>query len=47
MVDVLAKHKEWMTKHFEEMHEQLRSDYANTVKQSDIAIAEKIVRVLK
>lgn len=47
MVDVLAKHKEWMSKHFEELHEHVRSDYANTVKQSDAAVAEKIVRVLK
>jgi hypothetical protein len=45
--DVLSKHKEWMTKHFEELHEFIRSDYANSVKQFDASVSEKITRALK
>ena len=46
MIDVLAKHKEWMTKHFEDLHEFTRTDYVHTVKQFDAVVTEKL-RALK
>jgi len=45
-IDVLAKHKEWMTKHFEDLHEFVRNDYSNSVKQFDAAVTE-LARALK
>jgi hypothetical protein len=45
-IDILVKHKEWMAKHFEELHEYVRNDHVATVKQFDSAVAERL-RALK
>jgi hypothetical protein len=46
MIDTLVKHREWMGKHFADLDEFVRKDYANSVKQFE-GTSEKIARVLK